>query len=528
MINLTRYLNAVCRTVLRRMRVFFNQAFRHFRIHSIRFEISIIYTVILGIILLVFSGVFYGILSRTLYAEFDGDLRAKAEEIAQNIVTYLNVKGEEPQALKFAAEKTIASDGKTLRRWWYIGFERGWFERLDKQDLSGDYINFAGPDGSSIVHSKNMTPEALAIFAQTGTAGAKESSFRYVVIDARKTRIVNYPFSLGSNGRYLLQVGSSPKPIILLLQDWMMSIFLSIPVILLLTSFIGYMLASRILRPIEKITRTARNITYQDLSMRVQSQDFYKETNSLSHAFNDMISRLEKSFKHIEEFSAHVAHELKTPLTIIRGETELALYADRSIEEYKKALKVNLEETEKILTTVEDLLFLAKMDYQPEAFHFGPVNFNEFLNEICQQAKILCLNKKIKVDYACPEDILFFVKADRVHLRRLFFNLIDNAIKFTPQGGHISIEAKAERMELRLTITDNGPGIPQEHLEKIFNRFYRIDGQRVGTGLGLNIAMTIAKIHRGDILVSSQLGSGTSFTVTLPLISKQAVLPAGV
>ena len=215
--------------------------------------------------------------------------------------------------------------------------------------------------------------------------------------------------------------------------------------------------------------------------------------------------------------SIKAAHELKTPLTIIQGEAELLLRRERSIGEYQHALRIILEESQRVLRTVDDLLLLTKLDYQPEIFKFEQFDFIEFFNEIIEQNRLLAANKgigiRMNLRHIKPP---LMIKADRLHLRRLFFNIIDNAIKFTPEGGCVDMGVEYGHGKIISSITDTGHGIAAENLEKIFEEFYRADKNTPGNGLGLNIAYTIAKLHQGKIEVESQISRGTTFRVILP------------
>ena len=224
------------------------------------------------------------------------------------------------------------------------------------------------------------------------------------------------------------------------LRTWLYSIAISVPLILILTNFVGRVLANRILQPVYEITNLAKKITQEDLSARIKTKHFDREMGSLIESFNAMIARLEKSFHHIEQFSHHVAHELKTPLTIIQGEANLLLRKERPIYEYQQALRIIMEESQRVLKTVDDLLLLTKLGYQHEVFKFEQFDFIEFFGEIVEQHRLLAANKGIGIrmnlqDVTSP----LMIKGDRLHLRRLFFNIIDNAIKFTPEGGCIDM-----------------------------------------------------------------------------------------
>lgn len=490
--------------------------FRHKKIRSIHFEITILYTLILGVILIIFSGVLYFIIFRTVYTEIDRELKITAQNINQTVNSYLEVRGQTPESLTFAATKTIASTGMRLNRWWVTGFERKWFRSVDELDLENNFINFYSvKSGKSLVKSSNITEDMEAIFLKNvNNLRPSALNFQNIIYQDKKMRLVSYPFWFENDDLYWIQVAVYQKPFLDIVFNWLNSIMLSIPIILLVTSFIGELLAKRILRPVHTIAATARRITHEGLGSRVNIQEPYIEMKYLIDDFNNMISRLELAFNHIEEFSSHVAHELKTPLTIIRGETELALMDTRSPEEYKKAMKINLEETDKMLRIVEDLLLLTKLNYQPEIVRFEEFDLVEYLGEVFERSRKLARIKKINLSFSSGKKPLM-IKADKSHLRRLFFNLIDNALKFTPSGGKVDILIGADKDTVWVSIADTGPGIPEEDLPKVFDRFYRTDNQRPGCGLGLSIVYAIAKMHHGDVNVKSTLGQGTTFIVSL-------------
>ena len=284
--------------------------------------------------------------------------------------------------------------------------------------------------------------------------------------------------------------------------------------------YAGRMIEKRILFPIKEITDTANHITHEDLNFRVKLENADEELRSLIEAFNGMISRLGESFEYITDSSSYIAHELKTPIAIIRGESEFALKKDRDKEEYKRVISVSLEETKRMLKIIEDLLLLTRMNYQPEVLKFERTDLTQFIGIIYEQAKVLASKKNIKVDTEIPEET-GFVDGDELHLRRLFFNLIDNAIKFTPPGGTIKICLKYGERKAEISIMDSGIGIDESDVPKLFDKFFRIEGKikdsSPSSGLGLSIAQSIAQLHQGDISVVSRAGQGSVFTVALPL-----------
>ena len=287
--------------------------------------------------------------------------------------------------------------------------------------------------------------------------------------------------------------------------------------IIFFASFLGRIFVVQILKPVRQIADTAEKISHEDLALRVRAEGVDEEMKHLVNAFNEMISRLETSFKHIQEFSSHVAHELKTPLAVIRGESELALRKEREPTEYRRALESNLRETERMINVTEDLLLLSRLEYESEVYRFERFDLVKFLEEIREQSEILSAPKEVEVALETPSGPLF-LKGDPLHLRRLFLNLIDNAIKFTPSGGRIRLRVSKRDSRAEVTVSDNGAGIAPADLPRIFDKFFHRDrnGTAAGNGLGLAIAQSIARAHRGTIEVASQPNQGATFTVILP------------
>ena len=311
-------------------------------------------------------------------------------------------------------------------------------------------------------------------------------------------------------------------PADLLQRNKLFYILIPIPLTLLFGYYIGRLIIMRILKPIKKMTDTVKNITHEDLSLRVKAENVDEELGRLIEAFNDMVSRLGESFEYITDSSSYIAHELKTPIAIIRGESEFALKKERDKEEYKRVISVSLEETKRMLKIIEDLLLLTKMNYQPDVLKFERIDLTQFIRIIYEQAKILSSQKKITVNADIPEEA-GMVSADELHLRRLFLNLIDNAIKFTPDNGSIGITLKYENQKAIVSIVDTGIGIEEENMPKLFEKFFRIEGKTKdnspSSGLGLSIAQSIAELHNGEISVTSRVGQGSKFIISFPLLN---------
>jgi signal transduction histidine kinase len=257
--------------------------------------------------------------------------------------------------------------------------------------------------------------------------------------------------------------------------------------------------------------------------MRISYQKLDHEMEELVGSFNRMIERLEKSFSHINEFSSHVAHELKTPLAIIKSELELGLVGENSKDEDKRVMNVALGEVDRLIKTIKDLLLLAKLEYKLNIFKMEEIDIIEFLKEIYQHAKMLADQKGISLGLDLPNDEVF-LQVDTTHLRRIFFNILHNAVKFTKERGKISIFAEIRGEQIFISIKDTGIGIPPAEQPRIFEKFFRIrtvDQDDIGgSGLGLSMARTVARSHGGDIVFESVLGKGSTFTVILPIFKK--------
>jgi heavy metal sensor kinase len=266
------------------------------------------------------------------------------------------------------------------------------------------------------------------------------------------------------------------------------------------------------------MTQTAKLISGEQLEERLQESGSGDELDRLAKTINDMLGRLDDTFHQMRQFSADASHELQTPLTILKGEMEVALRLQRSPEEYQRVLKSGLEEIDRINHLVEGLLLLARADAGVLRLDYQPVELNKLLQEICEQMKIVAEEHSINLHLSLREPVS--VRADREHLRRLLLNLVDNAIKYTPAGGKVTLSFHADNDWVSLMISDTGIGLSKNELQRIFSRFHRATETRSrnekGVGLGLSIARSIVEAHGGRINVESTPGQGSTFTIQLP------------
>jgi len=289
---------------------------------------------------------------------------------------------------------------------------------------------------------------------------------------------------------------------------------------MIISGVAGYVMASRALRPINEITSTARAVAAGDLSRRLQSQVQDREIRILVKSLNKMFEDLESSFMAQKRFTADASHELRIPLTILKGEVEVALRHPRSEEDYKQLLKQHLDIIERMQRIVNDLLTLARADAGLLELAQENVDLSLLLQEVAQHHLILFADNHINLGMDVQDNLE--VMGDQNHIERVIFNLLNNAFKYAPEHSTVTLSAHAEDDRALIAIEDEGPGISEEHQARLFDRFYRADDARArseggGAGLGLAICKRIVEAHGGDISVQSRVGEGAKFIVRLPL-----------
>jgi len=461
---------------------------------SIKYEISVLYVLILGFILIAYRIFLYVDLSNKLYRNTDKQLMLETKELG-NRVSQFDIS-ERALIRNFLLETGEAILGDD----WFCLFNTKGELLAKSENYRYGYSPFLTDDFKRLQGSRPI--------------------FRNMAIAGKNFRTASVFFSPIGKENYVVQIGHPIDALKALLRNRIYDSLIGIPIILLIAHLLGRLLVKRILTPVQKITRAVEAISLKDLSARVDPQHFEKEIEYLANSFNQMLARLDRSFEYIKEFSASIGHELKTPLAIIRGESEIALRKEKSIKDYQKVLNVIIEESNRMVHIVEDLVFLTKLDYNPDNIKKEHFDFIQFFAEIQQRVHTLVSQKQISLSVTMPE-ISVIVEGNKLHLSRLFFNLIQNAIKFTPSGGRISLSIHPEDEVLKVFISDTGPGIREEDLPRIFQRFFHKDVTRTekteGIGLGLSIAKAIAKFHNGDIEVKSKLREGSTFTVIMPI-----------
>jgi heavy metal sensor kinase len=329
----------------------------------------------------------------------------------------------------------------------------------------------------------------------------------------------DFRLAVTQNDHVKIYVAYPLEPVNEVLDNLFASNRFLVPLTLLISVIGGWFLAHKSLRPVDTVTKAAREITAQNMNKRLPTHHADDEIGRLTEQFNDMISRLQASFAEIQQFSADASHELRTPLTIMRGEIEIALRNTHLPTATRDLLRSTHDELIRLSSIVDSLMTLVKSDSGRLVFNFEPVPLGMMIEELAEDARLLARSKNIGVKLTHCESVL--MNGDATRLKQLFLNLIDNAIKYTPSHGKLSLSLDREDDSAVITVKDTGIGIHRKYQEKIFERFYRVGRAHntavPGSGLGLSIAKWIAEAHHGTIEVRSREKKGSTFIVKLPL-----------
>ena len=335
----------------------------------------------------------------------------------------------------------------------------------------------------------------------------------FQILSARVSTDPDHP-----DGR-VLQVAMDRADEELLLDHYRERLWLVLVAAVVLCSGMGYIIARRGIRPIERVTATARRVRSSTLHERIDTTDLPAELRALAATFNGMLDRLEESFAQVSRFSADVAHELRTPVSNLRGEIEVALGKARTPEEYRETLESALEECLRISRLIHGLLFLARAETMADAPHHDTIQVGQEIEAVLEFYDAQAAEAGVTL---AVEGVNGLVAAfDRTLLQQAVGNLVANAIAHTPPGGRVAIRFRGDGAILRIEVADTGRGIAAEHLPHVFNRFYRADPARSGSagnfGLGLSVVRSIAALHGGHVTIESEVGRGTRVMLEVPI-----------
>lgn len=453
---------------------------------TIGWRLTLWYGAILAVSLIMLGGFVYVTFSRNLLAEID---RALDEELAE-----------------ITMEVTAAPDAATRDAQLQKYFGRHEFYA----------IQVSRPDGAVIFSSHDIDDDPLYVpklGEQPGTQLTEDVNLDDAIPFRMSSRVVT-----SFDGPVVVQAADSLSLYYRERRQLLTVMLATAPVVLLTAAIGGVWLSRRALAPVDRMTRAAVEISATHLDRRVEAATSEDELGRLALAFNAMIERLQKSFVEMQRFTADAAHELRTPLAVLRSEAEVALRAPRTDAEYRQVLESQLEEIDRLTRLADQLLFLCREDAEPSPPPPEPVRVDSLLQSVGDQMQSSAEAKGLSLNVDPVPDCCVAIDADR--LRRLFVNLVDNAIKYTPHGGDVRITGRRENGTIEILVTDTGPGIAASHLPHLFERFYRVDPARrgtEGTGLGLAICRSIVERHHGSIRLDSAPGRGTTVRIELPV-----------
>ncbi|MFQ5714371.1 MAG: heavy metal sensor histidine kinase [Candidatus Scalinduaceae bacterium] len=374
---------------------------------------------------------------------------------------------------------------------------------------------------NTFITSTNFFAPSLKI-SERSIANAKrgESTLDTIRVEGRKYpyRLLIKPIYHDDSLKYILQVGIYLKPMYKMIENMGENYVELIPALIIFSIVGGWLIARKSLTPIKNINETTREITASNLNMRLISTNTGDELDELAKTINLMLNRLEKSFRRIIQFTSDVSHELRTPIACIKTGTEVILSKERTAKEYRKLHESNLRELENISRMIGDLLILLRSDSGTKNLHLKSFNLGNVLRELQNTFRLISDTKKIYLSTNGTPGIQ--ISGNEILLRRVFSNLLDNAIKYTSPGGrvYVSLEDRGDQAIVR--VSDTGTGISEDNIARIFDRFFRVDSSRSretgGVGLGLSISKNIVELHGGKIEVQSKIGAGSTFMVTLP------------
>jgi heavy metal sensor kinase len=460
---------------------------------SLRLRLALIYAVLSAVVLAGFGAVFYRSLAARLERGLDQDL----EERAAALRGYLRFPGGRPQ---------LVFDQNDPEEAFFIHTATRYFQVMD------------ATSGEVLVQSQELQLLRVSPSLTQVQDQLKRPHTIEIPSPQGPLRFHSYVVNPAPRQRFLIQVGASRQPIENALQQFLYTVILLIPVGVLLAAASGWWTASRALRPLEDLTASAAKIGISNLSVRVPLRGSGDELDRLAETFNRTVARLEDAVQQMRQFTASISHELRTPLTALRGEAEVALMEARSPETYRKVLASQLEEFDKLTQMINRLLTLARAEGGEIHLASDRVNISALVSSLTAQMEPLAAWKRIQLRTSVQDDI--YVSGDRDWLECAVLNLLDNAIKFTPQGGSVSVMVTAEDHSACLDVQDTGVGIPAEALPHVFERFYRAEPSRSkefeGAGLGLALVKWVVESHRGHVTVESHPGRGSRFQVWLP------------
>jgi heavy metal sensor kinase len=384
------------------------------------------------------------------------------------------------------------------------------------------FYRLLSPDGAEIATSElffwgplTVNRTALARLAQD-----EKPVLETLEIAGRRHKARTVYARIGSGT--ILQIGQSLEEKDEFLAEFRQIFVFTIVLLMFSAGVLGWLMARRAMTNVEEVTRTARAISASDLAQRVPVMGVADEIDRLAVTFNDMLDRIQTLVTETKEMTENIAHDLRSPITRIRGMAELALTDGKAIDEYEAAAASTVEECDRLLDMINTMLYISQTEATAGQQRTEEVDIGRLARDACELFQPVAEDKGVDLVVQIEADLR--VRGVLQALQRMLANLIDNAVNYTPARGSVTVSVCSDRNLAVIAVSDTGVGIAPEDLPHIFRRFYRCDRSRArpGTGLGLTLVEAVVKAHRGRIAVSSAPNVGTTFTVTLPCVAPTA------
>lgn len=481
---------------------------------GIRAQLTLWYITVFSILLALFGVVFYLHLRSTLAMSFDTNLQARAQQIATSSIQQhgsILIRDKTGELAGLVSR----NDPENKNALGVAGdFEAPNFDvDLDALmrvlDAKGN-VEYSTPDFQTLAVPEDSVTQSLRGTPWLGTID---------VHHGQTLRLYSKP--LVDHGRVfgIVQVGISLTPLHTTMDSVILELLLIVPCVLVIGAIGSYWLATRAFAPIERLTDTARAIQEGDLHQRVPIPPARDQVQHLALTFNEMLDYLDNVFTRQRRFTADASHELRTPVAAMRSMTDVALIHEMEKAEYVSLLQDVNSQAERLAHLISDLFTLARVDEGHLPFEQQPVHLEVLVNDVAASLEWLVIERGVDLEVQKCQPAI--VSGDEARLLQMMMNLLENALTYTKRGGKIMLFVEVKGTSVFITVRDTGIGIAPQHIEHIFERFYRTDVARSraagGTGLGLSIVEWIVHMHHGTISVESQLGQGSTFTVMLPL-----------
>lgn len=455
--------------------------------HTLAFRLTLWYAAIFTISFFAAFAMFYFLMTSVVQSHTDQDLLNEISEYS----SLLSLKGID--ALETALVLEAESEG----------VDKVFFRVLAQngEEIVSSNMSSWADTGIGKTALKRLTNGANHVFETLTVPGHRHKvRILYGIIGPRK----------------IIQIGQSLKDNERLMESFREIFGTTMAIVLVFSGLIGWFMARRALLGVEEVTRTAMDISSGTLERRVPVKARGKEIDKLATTFNNMLDRIHALVTGMREMTDNIAHDLKSPITRIRGVAEVTLTTGKSMDEYKTMAADTIEECDHLLQMIKTMMDISEAEAGTAKLAMDKIDMSMIVRDVCELFQPIAEDKGTDIIHKVP--ITYCLYGDMQRLQRMVANLLDNAIKYTQSGGTVTISVNGDEGKAVISVNDTGIGISEHDLPHIFNRFYRCDQSRSlpGIGLGLSLALAIARAHGGNITATSRPGKGSSFTVTLP------------